>query len=108
MATPTVQELEKRKLNCFPVGQGFLGMSEPMKELMRLVKGKELNTGGNPVARWNADSVEVKRDDADNIKAVKPDRDQSGKRIDGIVALVMAIDGWMRRGKRKTRRVAGF
>src|SRR5207237_1767414 len=66
MATPTVQELEKRKLNCVPVGQGFLGMSEPMKELMRLVKGGELNHGGNPVARWNADSVEVKRDDADN------------------------------------------
>ena len=55
----------------FPVGQGFLGMSEPMKELMRLVKGGELNTGGNPVARWNADSVEVKRDDAENIKPVR-------------------------------------
>jgi len=29
---------------------------------------------------------------------VKPARDRSGRRIDGMVALVMAIDGAMRRG----------
>jgi phage terminase large subunit-like protein len=39
-----------------------------------------------------ADSVEVKQDPAGNIKPAKPDRGKSGKRIDGIVALVMAVD----------------
>lgn len=101
MAEPVRQELARRKVDGFPVGQGFGGISHPMKELMRLVKSGELRHFGNPVARWMVDAVEVKRDDAENIKPVKPARDKSGKRIDGVVALAMAIDGWMRRGQKK-------
>jgi phage terminase large subunit-like protein len=105
----TVGKVEKAGINAVLVGQGYAGLSAPMKELMRLLKSQELNHGGNPVARWNADSVEVKQDDAENIKPVKPEREKSGKRIDGIVALVMAIDGWMRRGQVVKRRgVASF
>ena len=36
--------------------------------------------------------MEVKQDPAGNIKPVKPLRVKSGKRIDGIVALIMAVD----------------
>jgi phage terminase large subunit-like protein len=36
--------------------------------------------------------MEVKQDPAGNIKPAKPDRGKSGKRIDGVVALIMAID----------------
>jgi hypothetical protein len=38
---------------------------------------------------------------------VKPDRARSGGRIDPIVALVMAVDGWMRRG-REVKRVSVY
>ncbi|MEP6538675.1 MAG: terminase TerL endonuclease subunit [Bryobacteraceae bacterium] len=48
--------------------------------------------GGNPVLRWMADSMDVKQDPAGNMKPVKPDRGKSGKRINGIVALIMAVD----------------
>jgi phage terminase large subunit-like protein len=33
----------------------------------------------------------MKQDDNDNIRPVKPNRMTSGKRIDGMVALIMAL-----------------
>jgi phage terminase large subunit-like protein len=34
----------------------------------------------------------------DSAGNVKPDKERSAHRIDPIVALIMALDGWMRRG----------
>jgi phage terminase large subunit-like protein len=73
-------------------GQGYSSMSAPTKELLSLVLSKKLGHGANPVLRWMADSMEVKQDPAGDIKPAKPDRGKSGKRIDGMVALIMAID----------------
>lgn len=78
-------------LDISPVYQGF-GLSSALKEIMRLVKAGQLAHGGHPVARWNADSAEVKRDDQDRLKLVKPARENSGKRIDGIAALANAVN----------------
>lgn len=72
-------------------GQGFASMSAPTKELERLIVGRKLAHGGNPVARWMAQCVAFAADGADNVKPVKPDRRRTPKRIDGIVAAVMAI-----------------
>jgi phage terminase large subunit-like protein len=69
-------------------GQGFASMSAPTKELERLLLRKGIRHGGNPVLRWMADNVAIKQDPAGNIK---PDKHKSTERIDGIVALVMAI-----------------
>lgn len=69
-------------------GQGFASMSAPTKELERMLLSKLLRHGGNPVLRWMADNVAVNQDPAGNIK---PAKDKSTERIDGIVALVMAI-----------------
>ena len=109
MAAPVIRELEGRGLKAVQVSQGF-AMSEPIKETMRRVKSGELSHGGHPVARWNAECVEVKQDHYERLFMVKPKRGMTGKRIDGMVALVMAIDGVMRRGadKPKSRRVVGF
>jgi phage terminase large subunit-like protein len=52
-----------------------------------------LHHGGHPVLRWMADNVAVKQDPAGNLK---PDKASSQGKIDGIVALVMAIDRAMR------------
>jgi phage terminase large subunit-like protein len=66
-----------------------------MKELERLLKSAGLAQGGNPVAAWMADSLEAKHptDDPDRVRPVKPDRGKTGKRIDGMVSLILAIDG---------------
>jgi len=69
-------------------GQGFASMSGPSKDLEKLVLSKKLVHGGNPVLRWNAANVAIQRDAAENIKPVK---DKSTGRIDGIVATVMGL-----------------
>lgn len=70
--------------------QGFVSMNEPSKILERMVLSKELRHGGNAILRWMAGNVAVKGDPAGNIKPVKPAHSESAK-IDGIVALIMAI-----------------
>ncbi|MEK7180393.1 MAG: terminase TerL endonuclease subunit, partial [Patescibacteria group bacterium] len=69
-------------------GQGYASMSPPMKELHRLLLSRKIAHGGNPVLRWMADNVMAVTDPAGNIK---PDKGKSREKIDGIVALIMAI-----------------
>ena len=72
-------------------GQGFASMSTPTRELERLLLAGRLAHGGHPVLRWMATNVSVTQDPAGNIK---PDKAKSGERIDGIVALIMAVGRW--------------
>jgi len=74
-----------------PTGQGFADLSAPSKELEKLILGGRLRHGGHPILAWMADHVEVDEDAAGNIK---PSKRRSTERIDGIVALVMAIRRW--------------
>lgn len=71
-------------------GQGYASMSEPMKEYEKVCLSGKMIHNNNPVLRWMASCVEAKTDGSDNIKPIKPDRNKSGKRIDGIVAGIMA------------------
>jgi phage terminase large subunit-like protein len=49
----------------------------------------DLHHGGHPVLRWMAGNVAIEQDAAGNIK---PSKKASTERIDGIVALIMALD----------------
>lgn len=69
-------------------GQGYASMSAPSKELEKLVLGHKLWHGNNPVLTWMASNVVIRSDGAENIK---PDKDKSTERIDGIVALIMGL-----------------
>ena len=71
-------------------GQGFGSMSGPSKWLERAVLTQMLDHGGHPVLRWCAENVCVVEDHAENIK---PSKEESTDRIDGIVATVMAVGG---------------
>ena len=100
-ATHLCQELQDEDgLKLTEHRQGYLSMSPPAKEFERLVKQGRIWHGGNPVLRWNADCVEITSDPAQNIKPVKPERERSGKRIDGIVAAIMALGRALTRVKR--------
>jgi len=68
-------------------------MAAPMKEFERRLLEKRLHHGGNPILRFMADSVVVQMDAAGNLKVNKA---ESQGRVDGIVALVMALDRAMR------------
>lgn len=100
-----VQRVERktRGVDVVPVAQTYLGMSPGCKELERLLREGRIRHGGNPVLRWNASVVEVYRDGNDNMRPVKPDRNKSSARIDGIAAAVMALDGYVRRPLKRPR-----
>jgi phage terminase large subunit-like protein len=63
-------------------------MNAPTKRLMEMVLSGEVAHDGNPVLRWMASNVIAAKDPAGNIK---PDKAKSREKIDGIVALIMAI-----------------
>jgi len=100
-----VQRLEKktRGVDVIPVAQTYLGMSPGSKELERLLREGRIKHGANPILRWMALCCEVYVDGNDNMRPVKPDRNKSSSRIDGIAATVMALDGYVRRPIRKPR-----
>lgn len=70
-------------------GMGYLDMSFPTKELLRLILQRRLRHGGHPILRWMADNLMVEQDAAGNVK---PSKAKSTQRIDGMVALILALD----------------
>lgn len=83
------QKLEARGCpEIIECGQGYPDMSAPTKELLCMIAAQQLAHGGHPVLRWMAGNVTVTIDPAENIK---PDRKKSTDKIDGIVALLMAL-----------------
>ena len=71
-----------------PFGQGYVDMNSPVKRLMELVLTGDLAHGGNPVLRWMASNCMAATDPAGNIKL---DKSKSREKIDGMVALAMAL-----------------
>ena len=95
-ATQMVQNLEDMGFTMVPFGQGFKDMSPPSKELFKLLMEGNIIHGGNPVLKWMAGNVVMRQDPAGNIK---PDKEKSVEKIDGIVASIMALDRCIRNGK---------
>lgn len=92
-ATQMVQNLEDMGFTMVPFGQGFKDMSPPSKELFKLLMEGNIIHGGNPVLKWMAGNVVMRQDPAGNIK---PDKEKSVEKIDGIVASIMALDRCIR------------
>ena len=84
-----VQNLEDMGFTVVPFGQGYKDMSPPSKELYKLLMEGSINHGGNPVLKWMAQNVVMRQDPAGNLK---PDKEKSVEKIDGIVATIMALD----------------
>jgi len=94
-----LHELEMLGFQVLPFRQGFLTLGPPTRELLRMVRDRTLQHGGNPVLRWMADNTAVEQDAAGNWK---PSKRRSTKRIDGIIATVMAIDRAIRHAEPET------
>ena len=87
-STQMATQLESKGKTVELFGQGYASMSGPTKFLERIVLQGRLDHGGHPVLRWNARNVAVQKDAAENMKPVK---DKSSGRIDGIVGTIMGI-----------------
>lgn len=70
--------------------QTITNFTGPMKELERLILDRKIQHNGHPVMKWQFSNVSTKSDPSGNIRPVKPDGKERRK-IDGVVALIMAL-----------------
>jgi len=99
-ATDLVSRLQQQDgLPCVSMRQGFASLSAPTKALEQAVLSRRLRHDGHPVLRWNISNVAVESDPAGNLK---PSKTKSTERIDGVVALIMAVDLMQRQAQAVT------
>jgi len=79
---------DKDGITTVEMRQGYKTMSEPTKHMVGLVEDGRLYHGNHPVLRWMAKSMAVRKDSNDNWS---PCKKKSTQRIDGMVALAMAL-----------------
>jgi len=72
----------------FPIGQGFKDFSPCVEALERALLDVKIAHGNHPILTWNASNAVSVSDPAGNRKL---DKSKSYGRIDGVVALAMAL-----------------
>jgi phage terminase large subunit-like protein len=87
-ATKLSLELQDEGVPMLAMRQGIPTLGEPSKEFERLVFAGLLDHGGQPVMRWMVGNVAIRMDSNGNFK---PDKEKSSEKIDGVVAVVMAL-----------------
>lgn len=85
--------LANQGIECAPLRQGHLSLTGPTNEMIRMAMGQLFEHFNNPVMRWMVRNMVLKTDAAGNIK---PDKEKSQNKIDGVSALVNAIARWQR------------
>jgi len=71
-------------------GQSMATLSNPSKQVEKLILGKQIRHDGNPFLGWQLANCEVYTDVNNNIKIRKNEADKAAK-VDGIIALIMAM-----------------
>jgi len=87
-ATEMVTKLMEHDLTMVEFRQNIQTFNEPTQKLEALIASGRIEHGGHPVLRAHALATTVKTDVNENIRPVK---DRNTGRIDGIVALIMAL-----------------
>lgn len=87
-ASQLVTNLLKKEAPMLQFAQGATSFNPPMVELERLLKSGKIDHSGNPVLAWMASNIVARYDVNANMA---PDKKNSNEKIDGIVALLMAL-----------------
>jgi phage terminase large subunit-like protein len=85
-STHLTQLLQEDGLPVVGFGQGYGSMSAPARQIEAWIVGGSLLHGGHEVLTWQAGNVAIQTDGQN----IKPSKQRSHERIDGIVALTMA------------------
>jgi len=88
-ATQLATQMLSEGLNMIELANNSKNFSEPMKEIEKLVFTKLLAHGNCPILTWMMSNVVAKLDNKDNIYPVKEFYEN---KIDGPVALIMAMN----------------
>lgn len=90
-ATETAQKLSD-KMEMVKVAMNVANFSEPMKKLDALMREGKLEHNGSPMLRWCLGNVVAKEDHNGNVF---PRKSHEKLKIDPIVAILMALAGWI-------------
>ncbi|MCN6406721.1 terminase large subunit, partial [Escherichia coli] len=89
-ATGLSHDLADEDLNPITIIQNYTNMSDPMKELEAAIESGRFHHDGNPIMTWCIGNV-VGKTIPGNDDVVKPVKEQAENKIDGAVALIMAV-----------------
>jgi len=93
-ATDLVSRLEKIDgFVCIKMRQGKATLSAPSKALEKAVLERALRHDGHAILRWNIANAAI---DIDHTGNIQPSKAKSTDRIDGVYALVMALEAMHR------------
>lgn len=71
-----------------PYSQSIANFNKPTKEFERLLLQGNIVLDNNEMTRWMMSNVYLRVDSNGNVK---PDKGQRGKKIDGVIAMLMAL-----------------
>lgn len=89
-ATEMIQQLNKNGIEVHPFPQTITHFSFPTTEFEKLAFSEKFRHGGHPILSWTLSGCVAYEDPNENIRYVK---NRSTKRIDPIIATVMALAG---------------
>lgn len=92
LADTLTPQLQDAGVQVISISQTMVGMSPAMKEIERMLRGREMLHVHNTCARWCFGNVRCAVDGNENTKPMK---DRSIGRIDITVAWVIAVAAWL-------------
>lgn len=90
-ATETAQKLSD-KIEMVKIAMNVANFSEPMKKLDAMIRKGQIRHNGSPLLRWCLGNVVAKEDHNGNVF---PRKSHEKLKIDPIIALLMALAGWL-------------
>lgn len=89
-ATGLSHDLDDEGLNPITITQNYTNMSDPMKELEAAIASGRFHHDGNPIMTWCIANV-IGKHIPGNDDIVRPIKQGNDNKIDGAVALIMAV-----------------
>lgn len=83
-----IEELKKNGLNTQPIKQYYQQLSPACRMLEELIDKGEIENDGNECMTWNIGNVVLDTDSNGNIK---PNKQKSSEKIDGVASLIDAL-----------------
>jgi phage terminase large subunit-like protein len=84
--------LNEQGINATAYAQTASMMSQPIKEIERLVISKKIRHDGSPSMRWMMSNAKVKENQGDEVKII---RGKEGGKIDAVISSIMAVGEMM-------------
>ncbi len=92
-ASQVMNTLMEKGFEVAEFSQAISNISFPTKQFEKLVYDGKILHDGNPILKWMLTGCQLYRDPNDNIKVHKGRSHSGPKRVDGIIATIMALGG---------------